>query len=185
MSLSIPTLLSFLVLASNAVFIIVAALFLFSSRARAWMIGVISRHGMWFLFALSAGATLGSLTLSNVVGFLPCDLCWFQRLFMYPQAIISLVFLVRQKSGQISQKALYWLLSLSVIGAGIALFHSYTQWGGTHTLLPCTLDGGACGKLYIYAYNYITIPFMSLSMFTYIISVLLVALYARRTNVVN
>jgi disulfide bond formation protein DsbB len=44
----------------------------------------IGRHAPSLGFFLSAGATIGSLVYSEVVGFPACILCWVQRAFMYP-----------------------------------------------------------------------------------------------------
>jgi hypothetical protein len=43
----------------------------------------------------------------------------------------------------------------------LALYHSYVQWGG-NPLVPCDANA-SCAKLYVYAYHYITIPTMSLT----------------------
>ena len=48
----------------------------------------LGRYGLLFAFLTALGATAGSLFYSNVAGFAPCELCWFQRIFMYPLVII-------------------------------------------------------------------------------------------------
>jgi disulfide bond formation protein DsbB len=175
----IPPFLSFLVLVSNIAFFVAIALFIFSEKMRKMMIKHLSEKLASHIFFFSFVATLGSLAFSNIVGFPPCDLCWFQRIFMYPQAIISFVALVCPKID--SQKSfIYYLLPLSIIGTCISLYQSYIQWGGTTSVVRCTLDGGACGKLYVYAYGYITIPFMALSAFVYLLSISLVYIYGKK-----
>jgi disulfide bond formation protein DsbB len=170
----IPEILSFSIIVSNALFIVFTALFLFSRETRTWIGKHVSQYSAHYIFVFSLASTLGSLALSNIVGFPPCDLCWWLRIAMYPQVIIAFVALLRTE-----RQAIYYVLPLSVIGFIISLYQSYIQWGGTGSLLPCTLDGGACGKLYIYAYNYITIPFMALSAFTYLLVVALIAVYGK------
>ena len=171
----ITSILTFLVLVSNILFLVTLALFIFSLPTRRWIINHISEHLAQHIFFLSLLATLGSLSLSNIIGFPPCDLCWFLRIFMYPQVIISLVALIRREKSFI-----YYCLPLSLIGGIIALYHSYVQWAGGSSLLKCTLDGGACGKLYVYAYGYITIPFMALSAFVYLTAASLVYIYGNK-----
>ncbi|KPC98964.1 Disulfide bond formation protein C [Geobacillus sp. BCO2] len=63
-------------------------------------------------------ATLGSLYFSEVLGFIPCDLCWFQRIFMYPQVIILGIAIVRKDAA-----AARYSFTLSLIGGGISLYH--------------------------------------------------------------
>ena len=48
----------------------------------------------WLLLLLSLAAVVGSLSFSEIVGFPPCELCWIQRIFMYPQAIIAFCALI-------------------------------------------------------------------------------------------
>ena len=47
-----------------------------------------TEHALLFAFIVALTGMLGSLTYSNVLGYTPCELCWFQRIFMYPQAIL-------------------------------------------------------------------------------------------------
>jgi disulfide bond formation protein DsbB len=64
-----------------------------------------------------------------------------------------------------------YLVPLSVLGAVVALYQSLVQWGFSFgSVLECTANGGACAKVYVNEYSYITIPFMSLSVFIYIIA---------------
>src|SRR3989344_9597668 len=46
------------------------------------------KNGIALAFFVSLSATVISLFYSDVVGFEPCKLCWFQRIFMYPQILI-------------------------------------------------------------------------------------------------
>lgn len=172
---SLPGLITTAVFISNMVIIIVVALFLFSAKSKKYILEHLQNRPLEHIFIVSLAATLGSLMLSDVIGYPPCDLCWFQRIFMYPMVIMSFIALVRKE-----KHIIYYVLPLSIIGGAIAFYQSYIQWGGTHSLLPCTLDGGACGKLYVYAYGYITIPFMALFVFAYVIAVCLAYIYGRK-----
>lgn len=176
MSSNLPYILSALVLLSNIVIVVVISLFLFSAKAKAYILEHLERRPLEHIFIFSLLASLGSLMLSDIVGFPPCDLCWFQRIFMYPQVIISLVALIRKE-----KHAVYYLLPLSVIGGVISFYQSYIQWGGTNSILPCTASGGACGKLYIYSFGYITIPFMALFTFAYLTAISLAYIYKNKT----
>jgi disulfide bond formation protein DsbB len=87
-------------------------------------------------------------------------------MFLYPQAIIVLMAMYRKDKTIID-----YLVPLSVLGAIVALYQSLIQWGFTFgSILDCTAVGGACTKVYVNEYSYITIPFMSFSVFVYIIA---------------
>lgn len=81
-------------------------------------------------------ATLGSLTYSNVLGLVPCRLCWFQRVFMYPLVlVVGAAVLERRPS------AYRLVLVFSVPGAAIAAYQSYLQIfekGGQCTIISCS-----------------------------------------------
>ncbi len=110
-----------------------------------------------FLFALSA--LVGSLLYSEFVGFEPCVLCWIARVFLYPQVIIlGLAFWRKDKN------IIPYVYALSVIGAIVTLYHSFTQLGG-RSFTPCTAVGGACSKMYVLEFGYITIPMMAFTVF--------------------
>src|SRR3954454_4910359 len=51
-------------------------------------------YELWLAFVVAAVATGGSLFFSEVAGFVPCELCWFQRIFMYPLGIVTLLAVV-------------------------------------------------------------------------------------------
>mgnify|MGYP000642482432 CR=1 FL=1 len=65
---------------------------------------------------------IGSLIYSEVVGFIPCKFCWYQRYIMYPLAIILLIGLFNSKFMKLGY--------FSVIGFLIGLYHIYLQNGG-------------------------------------------------------
>ena len=58
--------------------------------------------GVWLAFLVAATATLGSLYFSEVADFVPCRLCWFQRIAMYPLSVILLVGALRKDAGFIA-----------------------------------------------------------------------------------
>ena len=79
--------------AVGAVFAVLAALVVIESPWGERTMGVVHRHAQHFLLAIALTATLGSLFYSEVVGYLPCEFCWFQRILMYPLALLLLVIL--------------------------------------------------------------------------------------------
>lgn len=101
-------------------------------------------------------ATSGSLFYSELLGYIPCDLCWLQRIFMYPLVIIYGVALVKRNL----DIALPGLI-LSIIGLPISIYHyslqklpALQEAGGFCTNIPCNLQ-------YVNYFGFITIPFLA------------------------
>ncbi len=115
-------------------------------------------YSVWIIILVSI---LGSLYLSEVKGFAPCTLCWYQRIFMFPLGLIVFVGIVT------SDKNNYrYVLPLAIVGGLIALYHVLLQNNVIpETVAPCTLSG-LCKEKYLNYLGFITIPFLSLISFT-------------------
>jgi disulfide bond formation protein DsbB len=124
-------------------------------------------RGLLVAFIVATLATLGSLIYSDVIGYQPCKLCWFQRIFMYPQVLLMGMALCRKDPSM----KLYGLV-MSGIGALIAAFHYTGQLGLTP--LPCSAVGisVSCSERFVMEFGYITIPMMALSAFALIAATL-------------
>ena len=116
------------------------------------------QNALTFIFILASSATLGSLFLSEIVSFVPCTLCWWQRIFMYPIAIVSLVALVRN-----DKNSVFYILPLTLIGGAIAAYHYTMQL--FPNLLECSEEVAKCSTIQFAELGYITIPLMSLTTF--------------------
>src|SRR5699024_7405017 len=82
-------------------------------------------------------ALIGSLFYSEVMGYVPCELCWIQRIFMYPLVIIYGIAALK-KDLSIALPGLV----LSGIGLCISIYHYLLQ------KLPLLQDaGGFCGTV--------------------------------------
>ncbi|OGZ43629.1 MAG: hypothetical protein A3C84_00545 [Candidatus Ryanbacteria bacterium RIFCSPHIGHO2_02_FULL_48_12] len=127
---------------------------------------------MELMLAVALASVMGSLVYSNVIGFAPCVLCWWQRVLLYPQAIVLAVLLYKK------QDAIPFVLAFSIPGALLAAYH---YWGQMFAIsaLPCGVPGPgvvSCADRYFVEFGYITIPMMSLTAFALL---LMLALYAR------
>ena len=112
---------------------------------------------------IALGAAASSLFYSEIAGFLPCVLCWWQRIFLYPQAIILPI-----ASFKKNYSLKTYSLALSAAGFLVALYHTYIQFGG-EPVAPCVSTGASCQVLYFLQYGYVTIPTMSLTAFALMI----------------
>jgi len=132
----------------------------------------VARYAYELAFGASLAATLGSLYYSEVIGYVPCGLCWWQRIFMYPQTILLGIALWKRER----QAAIYSMI-FSVLGGAIGLYHYALEWGG-EGFLPCPATGVSCAARLVFEFGYISLPLMSVSIFTFIYIVL-----AIRTNI--
>jgi disulfide bond formation protein DsbB len=108
-------------------------------------------------------ATLGSLYLSEVLHFIPCTLCWYQRIFMYPLAIILGIAFYR------NDRAIYrYTLPLSIIGMLISGYHILLQKIPYLQQFEMCKTGVPCSKDYLNLLGFITIPMMAFTAFTII-----------------
>jgi disulfide bond formation protein DsbB len=113
-------------------------------------------------------ATCGSLFFSEVLGWLPCELCWYQRILMYPLTVILTVGILRDERGV----HLYGL-PLSLAGMAVSLYH-YLEVLKVIPPSPCS-GAVPCSIDYINmtgALSFVKIPFLALVAFT-IISIML------------
>ncbi len=126
--------------------------------------------GAWLLGCVAA---LGALFLSEVVKIPPCSLCWYQRIFMFPLAILLPLGLF-----PLDRRIVRYTLPLALIGWLIAAFHVLLIYGVIpESLKPCT-QGVPCTEIQIQWFGFVTIPLLSLLSFT-IIAALLFAAHLR------
>ena len=120
---------------------LVAILALISLASAVVLIGVRVSRGpnvdlggpaLWLAWLVAVVATVGSLIYSEVIHFEPCRLCWYQRIAMYPMAIILLVGAIRREA-----VVKFYALPLAVVGLGISVWHYLIQ------TFP-NLSSGAC-----------------------------------------
>ncbi len=133
--------------------------------------GFLWRRGPFLAFLVALAATLGSLFYSQVAGYPPCDLCWYQRIAMYPLVVLLAMSLMKK-----DRSVLDYGLALLIIGALLSLYHNYLYYGRS-ALAACTISGSgvSCLAQYVTEFNYVTIPIMALSAFLLMIFLLSVA----------
>ncbi len=164
-------------LISHIVFIALVIIIATHAKTRSQIYKFVHTHILNLLFVEALFALLGSLAYSQLIGFPPCELCWIQRIFIYPQVIIALVAMIKKDKNIID-----YLLPMSVIGGLVALYQSFIQWGLFAGLGGCVAVGGECAKVFVNAYGYITIPFMSFTIFAYSIGVMTIYYQARKVH---
>ena len=115
---------------------------------------------------IAVGATFGSLYFSEIRNFVPCEYCWYQRIAMYPLALILLIATIRRDKNIIP-----YALSLSLSGLALSVYHYQLQ------LFPeqsssCGLDA-SCTYRWIEVFGFVTIPLLALTSFAFISMILI------------
>ncbi|MDQ3089934.1 MAG: disulfide bond formation protein B [bacterium] len=169
----ITPLFSYLTLFSHILLVGIILSYIFRNSWGRGIVVFLSKNYLLLGFLVSLLAIIGSLSFSNIVGFDPCVLCWWQRVFIYPLPLLFLVALIKKDRGVYK-----YAIPLSLVGGIIALYHSYINLGGS-SILPCTAEGSACAKLYVFEFGYIIIPLMSLTIALYIITLSLIARFGK------
>lgn len=119
-----------------------------------------SENMLLFMWVIAFTATTGSLFFSEIRGYEPCELCWIQRIFMYPLVLILGIAFV-QKNVRIAVTT----ATFSVIGGIISLYHY-----GLQKVNLLSENSPSCGRVpctgeYINILGFITIPFLALTAF--------------------
>jgi hypothetical protein len=118
---------------------------------------------------VAATATAGSLYYSEVVGFTPCELCWFQRICMYPLVAVLAVGVVRR-----DRAAGWYAAPLVAVGAPLGLYHWLVERvPSIASSTSCSL-AAPCAVPYFEELGYITLAFMAMSAFLLIGALLVV-----------
>ena len=134
--------------------------------------GFIREHAVLLAFVVALLATAGSLFFSEVMKFVPCRLCWFQRIFMYPQALIlGLAVYYRDKSVR------KYIIPMCLVGCSISLYNYYLQLFPPD-ILSCSLSSiESCSQRIVMIYGYITFAVMAFSAGALILTIMLIQKY--------
>ncbi len=129
---------------------------------------------LYLAWLVALVATLGSLYFSEVRGFRPCILCWYQRICMYPLSVLLGIAAFRNDFG-----VRRYVLPLAVIGVSIALFQNLETWGFVPAPQSCTADPSAsCSNIWsVWGRNdslnrALSIPVLAMMAFSLIIAFL-------------
>ncbi|RWS49914.1 disulfide bond formation protein B [Arcobacter venerupis] len=124
---------------------------------------------IFLAFLVSLVATLGSLFFSQIMNFIPCSLCWYQRIFMYPLVFLFLINLLFP-----DDKIFKYTFPIVLIGWSISIYHNLLMYKIIpEDLSPC-VQGVPCSTMYINWLGFITIPLLSFFAYTIILILLII-----------
>lgn len=131
---------------------------------------------IWLAWLVALVATVGSLIYSEVVHFVPCRLCWFQRIAMYPMAIVLLVGAIRRDF-----QAKFYALPLALIGLGISVYHYLLQRFPNLEATSACDPNNPCSLIFVNIFGFISIPFMAGAGF--IVIAVLLGFYVNKNSI--
>jgi disulfide bond formation protein DsbB len=128
-------------------------------------------YELWAAFAVSAIATGGSLFFSEIAHFVPCELCWYERICLFPLSIITLLAALASDF-----RAARYLLPLPLAGAGVAVYHLLVEQGVVGQSTACLVSApGGCATKWINEFGFVTIPTLALTGFLLLLALLSLA----------
>ncbi|WP_028399304.1 disulfide oxidoreductase [Ectobacillus panaciterrae] len=116
-----------------------------------------------FSWLTAITAMLGSLFFSEVMHFIPCTLCWYQRILMYPLAVLIGIAFYND-----DRRIYKYVLPLSIIGMMISGYHYALQKIPFLQKFEVCTSGVPCSGEYINWLGFITIPLLAFTAFTII-----------------
>jgi disulfide bond formation protein DsbB len=119
-------------------------------------------------FLISIISVTTSIYFSEVLGYLPCSLCWWQRVCMYPLSIILGLGIIRK-----DRNSIYYALPLAILGVLVAFYQNLVYYGLViHKAISCT-PGISCADKTLTFFGFLSIPLMSLISFIVITTCLI------------
>ena len=130
---------------------------------------------IWLFSAwvVALAASLGALFIGEVLGQEPCNLCWYQRIAMFPLALIlGLACLYNDLSVR------RYALPVAIAGGAVALWHTLLYMGLiSEAIVPCSVNGPSCTDSNMTILGGMPLPIVSLASF------IVIALLLTRTGI--
>ena len=130
----------------------------------------LDRNSLYIALLTAWIAMCGSLYFSEVAGYVPCNLCWYQRILMYPLAVIIGVGLIQQV-----QALPLLVLPFSLLGIGVSSYHYLLEKTDLFSNSTTCDVGAPCTVAWINWLGFITIPFLALIAFLIITLMTIIA----------
>jgi disulfide bond formation protein DsbB len=124
---------------------------------------------------VAVGSVGASLYFSESAGFAPCELCWFQRIAMYPMA---LVFSIAVVTGD--RRVWRYTAPMAAIGLAISLYHIQLQLFPDQSSFCEAVN--PCTGSWVEALGFMTIPQMSATAFALILGLAGIVSYQTRLS---
>jgi len=138
----------------------------------------IDKHFLILSFLISLFSSIFPLVYSEIIGFPPCVLCWWQRVFMFPLAFMFGIALWDK-----DRRVIRYALPLVCVGLLVSIYQNFFYYFGQNLNLPCDVSGISCYQRLVSEFGgYISIPMLALTGFFALLVLLLVAHFYNREN---
>lgn len=137
----------------------------------------IDKHFLLIGFMLAFVPSIFSLVYSEIINFAPCYLCWWARVFLYPEVFLFGVALWIK-----DRKVIKYVTPLLCAGFVVSVYHNLGYYFGETSTLPCDASGVSCYQQLVSEFGgYISIPMLSLtSIFSIVVVVIVAHFYGKR-----
>jgi disulfide bond formation protein DsbB len=132
-----------------------------------------------FAFAVALTCTLGSLYLSEIANFPPCDLCWYQRIAMYPLTVVLGVAALRRDTA-----VRWYVVPVALIGLAISTYHYLLERFPDDLASSCSTEV-PCTTVWVWKFHFLSIPGMAGIGFALIATLALLAVPAHDATTVT
>ena len=130
----------------------------------------LSRAALPVAWIVATVTSLGSLYFSEIAHYIPCALCWYQRICMYPLALLlGIATFRRDRSIRI------YVIAQAGVGAVIAAYHAFVQAFPPESGTSFCTTEAPCTVRYVWELGFVSLPFMALTGFLFIITLMVVA----------
>jgi len=121
---------------------------------------IITPNARIMAFTVALFSMAGSLFYSEIAKYPPCVLCWWQRIFAYPQVLLIAMGIMKD-----DKHVADYSMAMSVAGFAVSAYQYYIQVGG-HQLFRCDANGGAsCVTRFPLEFGYVRLPMMGMTAF--------------------
>lgn len=136
----------------------------------------IDKHFLILAFLISLMASVFPLVYSEIIHFLPCYLCWWQRVFMFPLALMFGVALWDK-----DRRVIRYAMPLLCAGFLVSAYQNFFYYFGENSSLPCDASGVSCYQRLVSVFGgYISIPMLALTAFFALLTLLAVAHFYKK-----
>lgn len=158
------------------IFSVIVLLLLFVGPKKNPLLDFIDKYSLLLLFLLSFFSSVFPLIYSEIINFLPCNLCWWQRVFMFP-----LVFIFAVALWDKDKKVNRYAFPLIGVGLLLSFYQNFFYYFGQNSDLPCDASGISCYQRLVSEFGgYISIPMMALTAFFTLLVLVLVTLFYKK-----
>ncbi|MDE2399964.1 MAG: disulfide bond formation protein B [Patescibacteria group bacterium] len=150
--------------------------FVYKKNSRNKFLDYVSKHFLVLSFLISFFASLFPLVYSEIIHFLPCVLCWWQRVFMFPSFFLFGIAFWTQ-----DRKIVKYVAPLLSIGFLVSAYQNFFYYFGETTNTPCDASGVSCYQHLVSEFGgYISIPMLALTAFFALLTLLAVAHFYKK-----